>query len=140
MPVRRAGAAFDGQPETIAAARHFAADFLAEAHFVSGVPASSRAIGVVQLVVSELVTNACKYAPGPCVLDLELHGRFLEITVWDADPVLPRARAAEPGRIGQHGLEIVLSLSEDYEVRQEPVGKRIRVRIALEAGDVTPTA
>ncbi len=84
-----------------------------------------------QLVVSELVTNASKYAPGPCVLDLEIRGPFLEITSWDSDATLPMARAAEPGRIGQHGLEIVFALCDGFDVRREPVGKRITATLAL---------
>lgn len=44
----------------------------------------------------------------------------------------PLARAAEPGRIGQHGLEIILALCEGYDVQRQPVGKRITVRISLE--------
>ncbi|MGK5497821.1 ATP-binding protein [Streptomyces sp. URMC 125] len=135
-PVERACAAYGGSPESIAAARWFAADFLARARAVHGFPVSSVTVGVAQLVVSELVTNACKYAPGPCSVDLELHldpaEPVLDITVWDTSPVLPIARAAEPGRVGQHGLELVLAQCEGFDVRRDPVGKRIRVRIAVE--------
>ncbi|WP_328863532.1 ATP-binding protein [Streptomyces sp. NBC_00306] len=38
--------------------------------------------------MSELITNACKYAPGPMLLDLELTGRTLEITVTDSSPAI----------------------------------------------------
>jgi anti-sigma regulatory factor (Ser/Thr protein kinase) len=127
----RTSVAFDGDPEMIAAARHFAADFLAKVQAEYGVPVPARLIGVTQLVVSELVTNSCKYAPGPCLLDLALTGSVVEITVWDTDATLPVARAAEPGRIGQHGIEIVLSLCEGFDVRRDPVGKRIKVRLPL---------
>jgi anti-sigma regulatory factor (Ser/Thr protein kinase) len=128
----RGSAVYDGQPESIAAARDFASVYLADLRRVHGVAVSSRTIGTAQLVVSELVTNACKYAPGPCLLDCELVGDHLEITVWDSDGSLPVARAAEPGRIGQHGLEIVMALCEGFDVRREPVGKRIKVRVAMD--------
>jgi anti-sigma regulatory factor (Ser/Thr protein kinase) len=128
----RASMAFDGNPEMIAEARHFAADFLRQVQAVWGVPVSSRLIGVTQLVVSELVTNSCKYAPGPCLLDLAHTGNVVEVTVWDTDATLPVARVTEPGRIGQHGIEIVLSLCEGFDVRREPVGKRIKVRLAAD--------
>ncbi|GAA2442651.1 ATP-binding protein [Streptomyces macrosporus] len=130
----RAGAAYDGGPETIPAARHFAADFLTRLRDEHDVPVTPRAIDTVQLIVSELITNVCKYAPGPCLMDLELIGDSVEITVWDSDSVLPVARAAEPGRVGQHGLEIVLALCEGFDVQREPVGKRIKVRVSLAAG------
>lgn len=35
------------------------------------------------------------------------------------------ARAADAGRVGQHGLEIVMAVSQGFEVQQELVGKRI---------------
>ncbi|MFF8029754.1 hypothetical protein ACFZDJ_53950 [Streptomyces sp. NPDC007896] len=61
----RAGAAFEGSAE-IAEARAMARDFLTTVQAVHGLPVSERAMGMVQLVVSELVTNARKYARGPC--------------------------------------------------------------------------
>jgi hypothetical protein len=46
-------------------------------------------------VVSELVTNARKYAPGPVLMELRVSGAVVEVVVWDSDPVLPVARAAD---------------------------------------------
>ncbi|MFI1371929.1 ATP-binding protein [Streptomyces longwoodensis] len=121
----------EGDGSCIAQSRHLAADFLSRMREEHGVPVSQRAMDVSQLVVSELVTNARKYAPGPVLLDLRLAGDTVEIMVWDSDPVLPVARAADVGRVGQHGLEIVLAVAEGFDVQREPVGKRITVRIAL---------
>jgi two-component sensor histidine kinase len=42
---------------------------------------SASSSGMVQLVVSELVTNARKYAPGPCLLDLEIVESAVQISV-----------------------------------------------------------
>jgi hypothetical protein len=56
-------AAFEGCT-AIAEARAMARDFLVSLQTVHGLPVSDRAMGMVQLVVSELVTNARKYAPG----------------------------------------------------------------------------
>lgn len=53
--------ALDGS-EPIAEARHSARRFMAEVQAVHGLPVSERAMGMVELVVSELVTNAYKYA------------------------------------------------------------------------------
>jgi anti-sigma regulatory factor (Ser/Thr protein kinase) len=134
-PCLRAGAAYDGSTESISAARVFARAFLDQVRG-NGVRVSDRAWSDTQLVVSELVTNACKYAPGPCALSLEVSGPELEVTLWDSEPALPMARAAEPGRIGQHGLEIVLALCDGFDVRREPVGKRVSVRLALSLREV----
>ena len=123
-------AVFEGSAE-IAEARHLARSFLTDVQAVHGLPVSERAMGMVQLVVSELVTNARKYAPGPCLLTLEVNDGAVEITVWDSEPLLPIAKAANPGRVGQHGLEIVMAVCRSIEMHREPVGKRIKAGVVL---------
>ncbi|OUC77782.1 ATP-binding protein [Streptomyces swartbergensis] len=123
--------ALEGDGTCIAHARHFAAGFLARVQAEHGLPVSQRAMELTRLVVSELVTNARKYAPGPVLLDLRITGDTVEVVVWDCDPVLPVARAADAGRVGQHGLEIVMAVAQGFEAQREPVGKRITARIAL---------
>ena len=86
---------------------------------------------ITQLVVSELVTNARKYAPGPVALDLRIFGDAVEVVVRDGNPEVPRPRDADPGRVGQHGLEIVMAVAEALDVRQEAEGKSVTARIAL---------
>ncbi|WP_282795404.1 ATP-binding protein [Streptomyces sp. CC224B] len=138
----RAGLALAGDDGCIASARHRATAFLDEASATHRLPISSRARDLVPLVVSELVTNAYKYAPGPVLMELRLTARAVDVVVWDSDPAVPSARAVDPGRIGQHGLEIVKAVAESLFVEQEPVGKRITARIALSerpGGDTRPT-
>ncbi|WP_053848363.1 ATP-binding protein [Streptomyces sp. NRRL B-24085] len=123
--------ALEGDSTSIADARRHAGDFLAHVQSVYSLPVSQRAMDLTRLVVSELVTNSLKYAPGPVLLDVRVVGDVVEVVVWDCGPVLPMARAADVGRVGQHGLEIVMAVAQGFEVRREPVGKRITVRIAL---------
>lgn len=123
-------AAFEGGEE-ISRARALARAFLTDLRARHRLPVSDHAVGMAQLVVSELVTNARKHAPGPCLLTLELDGDVVEITVWDTEPRTPVVRAADPQRVGQHGLEIVTAVCRDFEVHREPVGKRIKVIVAL---------
>ncbi|MFF4085959.1 ATP-binding protein [Streptomyces nigra] len=123
--------ALDGDGHVIAEARHRAVDFLTRVQAEHGLPVSARAMDLTQLVVSELVTNARKYAPGPVLMELRIIGAVVEVVVWDSDPVLPVARAADAGRVGQHGLEIVMAVAQGFEAQREPVGKRITARIAL---------
>ncbi|OSZ57667.1 ATP-binding protein [Streptomyces pharetrae CZA14] len=115
----------------IAKARRLAAGFLTQMQTEYGLPVSQRALDLTQLLVSELVTNARKYAPGPILLNLRITGGLVEVQVWDCDPVLPVARAADADRVGQHGLEIVIAVAHSFEARREPVGKRITARIPL---------
>ena len=123
--------ALDGDGSCIAEARHRAVDFLVRVQAEHGLPVSARAMDLTQLVVSELVTNARKYAPGPVLMELRIVGAMVEVVVWDSDPVLPVARAADAGRVGQHGLEIVMAVAQSFEAHREPVGKRITAGIAL---------
>ncbi|MFI2645489.1 ATP-binding protein [Streptomyces sp. NPDC018610] len=127
----RTTVALAGGGADIAHARDLAAAFLVRVQAEHGLPVSRRAMDLTQLVVSELVTNARKYAPGPALMDLSVIGGVVEVSVWDSDPVLPVARAADADRVGQHGLEIVMAVAQGFEVRREPVGKRVIARLAL---------
>ncbi|OQR59681.1 ATP-binding protein [Streptomyces maremycinicus] len=126
-----ASAAYDGDSSCIGDARGLAVGFLSEVRAVHGLEVSERALGMTQLVVSELVTNAVKYAPGPVVLDLEVTQGVVRVSVWDSDPVLPNVADTDPERVGRHGLEITLAVCQAYEARREPVGKRVTAVIAL---------
>ncbi|MFE9448048.1 ATP-binding protein [Streptomyces sp. NPDC006739] len=123
--------ALDGADGCIADARNQVWQFLTRARAEHGLPVTARTIDLAQLVVSELVTNALKYAPGPVLVHLSVVDGMLETEVWDTDPTLPLARAADAGRVGQHGLEIVLAVVQGFEARREPVGKRVIARLAL---------
>ncbi|MFF2306073.1 ATP-binding protein [Streptomyces sp. NPDC058128] len=127
---------FEGS-EDIAVARNLARVFLAEAQAQHGLPVSERAGGAVELAVSELVTNARKYAPGPCLLTLEIVGGAVQLAVWDSNPALPVLLGPDPTRIGRHGLEIVAALAQSFSIHREPVGKRITTLISL-ADDTDP--
>ncbi|MFD5836218.1 ATP-binding protein [Streptomyces collinus] len=127
----RTGFALGGDDGCIAEARHRAAAFLDQARNDHHLPVAARSRDLTQLVVSELVTNARKYAPGPVLMELPVYGDEVEVIIWDSDPALPVARAADAGRVGQHGLEIVMAVAQGFEARREPVGKRITARIDL---------
>ncbi|MDX3799098.1 ATP-binding protein [Streptomyces sp. AK04-3B] len=134
----RAGYALTGDGGCIADARHHAVAFLDQAQTAHHLSVTARARDLTQLVVSELVTNARKYAPGPVLMELRVSARAVDVVVWDSDPTVPGARGADPGRVGQHGLKIVKAVSEELFMEQEPVGKRITARIALSDTDTDP--
>ncbi|MFF0001642.1 ATP-binding protein [Streptomyces avermitilis] len=136
----RAGYALSGDDGCIADARRQALAFLdqAEADYPLSVPARTR--DLTQLVVSELVTNACKYTPGPVRVELRINTRAVDVVVWDSDPTVPAARTSDPDRIGQHGLEIVKAITEALFIEQQPVGKRITARITLSDAPGSDTA
>jgi anti-sigma regulatory factor (Ser/Thr protein kinase) len=115
----------------IAEARATARAFLTSVQAEHGLPVSERATGMVQLAVSELVTNARKYAPGPCLLELAINEGAVQVSVWDSSTRLPSVREPDAERIGQHGLEIVMAVSRTFSVHRERVGKRITASIVL---------
>ncbi|MFF3017201.1 ATP-binding protein [Streptomyces sp. NPDC057939] len=120
--------------EPIAEARHLTRRFLAEVQDVHRVPVSDRALDVVELVVSELVTNARKYAPGPSRLTLEVRDGRMEVMVWDSNPNPPAILPPDPLRIGQQGLAIVMAVTHSLAIRREPAGKQISASIPLTDG------
>ncbi|MFI5822427.1 ATP-binding protein [Streptomyces rishiriensis] len=126
--------ALDGKDGCIARARQLTSEFLTRVQRREGMTVSARAMDLSQLVVSELVTNALRYAPGPVLLQLRIAGAAVEIAVWDSDPVLPTPHAPDPTRVGQHGLEIVRAVAEGFAVTREPIGKRIVARLGLAEG------
>lgn len=115
----------------VADARGVAVRYLAAARDERSEPWPDRAVQATELVVSELVTNAVKYGSGPVRLSLAVAEDVMSVTVRDGDTALPVPRPADPGRVGQHGLEIVAALSQHLDVRREPAGKRVTARIAL---------
>ncbi|MEU7702633.1 ATP-binding protein [Streptomyces sp. NPDC039028] len=127
----RAGYALDGSGGCIASARRHVAAFLDRARTEHRLPVSQRTRDLAQLVAGELVTNAHKYAPGPVLMELRISAGRVDIVVWDSDPAIPAARSADPGRVGQHGMEIIKAVAEDLFVEQEAVGKRITARLNL---------
>ncbi|MFF2385687.1 ATP-binding protein [Streptomyces sp. NPDC058108] len=129
-PSPAVSAVVDGAAQ-IGETRDAARSFLESLQAVHGFPVSQRAMSVVQLVVTELVTNAHKYAPGPCLLTLEINEGAVAVTVWDSSTTPPLILPPDPTRIGQHGLEIVMAVCRSFEVHREPVGKRIRAAVIL---------
>ncbi|MGW8485576.1 ATP-binding protein [Streptomyces sp. NPDC055886] len=127
----RDSASYEMVSGDIAKVRDFVREFLTGAQTVHGWTVSARAMDTARLVASELATNVCKYAPGPCLVDLETDGTTLSIVMWDSGAVLPVASEADPTRIGQHGLELVLMVCQSFEVRSETVGKSLLARVAL---------
>jgi len=78
---------------------------------------------VTELLVSELVTNAIRYATGDILLRLILESDSLVCEVHDSSPALPRVlqvdRDAENGR----GLHVVSQLASRWGARRTHSGK-----------------
>ncbi|MEW2249567.1 ATP-binding protein [Streptomyces sp. NPDC006975] len=86
-----------------------------------------------QLVVSELVTNAVRHAPGPGALLLEVtaDGALLRVGVRDTSRHLPLLREHDPRRVGGHGLHLVGRLCDEVRAVPLDTGKQIVASLSL---------
>jgi anti-sigma regulatory factor (Ser/Thr protein kinase) len=124
------GEVYKGEPGDIAAARRFATELLGHLKGAD-TPVPGTVVADVKLVVSELVTNAVQHTEGPCGLDLRVAEDTVEITVWDTSARGVTAMAADPARVGRHGLEIVKTLCGGFDMTATPTGKQLTVRMGL---------
>ncbi|MER5883450.1 SpoIIE family protein phosphatase [Streptomyces sp. NPDC001941] len=91
-------------------------------------------VDTVELLVSELVTNALRYGEGEIRLRL-LRERTLVCEVWDAGLVQPRRRRARDTDEGGRGLQLVGLLSAAWGSRRTHRGKTVWFELALPDGD-----
>ncbi|MFD9036108.1 SpoIIE family protein phosphatase [Streptomyces sp. NPDC059567] len=90
-------------------------------------------VDTVELLVSELVTNALRYGEGEIRLRL-LRDRTLVCEVWDAGLVQPRRRRARDTDEGGRGLQLVGLLSAAWGSRRTPRGKTVWFELPLPDG------
>ncbi|MET9892876.1 ATP-binding protein [Streptomyces sp. NPDC006465] len=107
-----------------------------------GIPVVTATVEIVQLIVSEPVTNARKYAPGPALLHLRVTSAVVRVELWDSNPAVPAAQALDPERVGQHGLEIVRALAPGLSASAgveagPPLMERRRLALLREAASTT---
>ncbi|MFI6641510.1 SpoIIE family protein phosphatase [Streptomyces sp. NPDC050504] len=91
-------------------------------------------VDTVELLVSELVTNALRYGEGEIRLRL-LRDRTLVCEVWDAGLVQPRRRRARDTDEGGRGLQLVGLLSAAWGARRTPRGKTVWFELPLPDGE-----
>ncbi|MEE4546942.1 ATP-binding protein [Streptomyces sp. V4-01] len=118
---------FEGAPGCIAEARETAVTFLG--HHAPRAPHARHTFhDDVLLVVSELVTNAVRHAPGPLSLELGLLPGGIVVTVRDTNASAPRSRP--PDRTGGRGWPIVQSLATRVRVVLRGDGKTVHAELA----------
>ena len=87
-------------------------------------------VKLVELLTSELVTNAVRHAATAIVLTVAAEASTVRVEVSDLDPHLP-SMCANPG-IGGYGLRIVDGLATRWGVEQRPNdGKTVWFEIEL---------
>ncbi|MQS16859.1 ATP-binding protein [Streptomyces kaniharaensis] len=124
--------ALGGSEGAVQRSREFSREALRSWHWLPAADDEQQAVTEdVLLMVSELVTNACLYAPGgPRELRLSWNGHRLRVEVADASPVPPRLRPhADPGRPGGHGLRVVDRLARAWGSLPEGEGKLVWLEV-----------
>jgi anti-sigma regulatory factor (Ser/Thr protein kinase) len=97
-----------GLPESVSQARRLVRPVLA-AWAAAGDEADS-----ASLLVTELVTNAVRFSPGPVILALWRPPRLLVVEVSDRSPDLPLPRQAGPDAENGRGMLLVRELSLEW--------------------------
>jgi len=80
-------------------------------------------IPATELLVSELVTNAIRYADGETTLRLILEPDSLVCEVHDTSPALPRVLQVDNDAENGRGLHVVSQLAQRWGTRRTPTGK-----------------
>jgi anti-sigma regulatory factor (Ser/Thr protein kinase) len=86
----------------------------------------------VQLVVSELVTNAVLYATSPIRLVLRLDANVLRVEVHDGSRLLPRVKHNALEAVTGRGLHIVGHYAERWGSDNEASGKSVWCEVRTE--------
>ncbi len=83
----------------------------------------------VVLLVSELVTNAIRYAAPPVRLEIQAGDEDVIVAVCDGSPEPPAPRPAGDDAEGGRGMLLVDLLTADHGVRTGPPGKAVWARL-----------
>ncbi|MGW0082345.1 SpoIIE family protein phosphatase [Streptomyces sp. NPDC003393] len=89
------------------------------------------AVFIMELIISELVTNAIRYAREPIVLRLIHVDHALVCEVSDASATAPHLRRARTFDEGGRGLFLVAQFSQRWGARQTAAGKTIWAECAV---------
>ncbi|WP_329598756.1 ATP-binding protein [Streptomyces pseudovenezuelae] len=88
-----------------------------------GFPISDETVETVELLASEVITNAVLYAAAPCDVAVTRTDERLRVEVTDTDSSLPSAVGARPDDEHGRGFLLVDALADAWGVRPEHPGK-----------------
>jgi hypothetical protein len=80
-------------------------------------------LGDMELLSTELITNAVRYTQAPCSVVVRWTGVRVRVEVTDVDPVRPQPRHGSLDAEGGRGLLLVESLAAAWGSTADPAGK-----------------
>jgi anti-sigma regulatory factor (Ser/Thr protein kinase) len=112
-------------PTSVGAARRFVRDVLMSRQVADGV------VDTVELLTSEVVTNAIVHARSGPQLAVEIDGEVIRVAVLDRSPELPVRRLNRLDDVSGRGVVIVEELASAWGVERERNGsKRVWFEVA----------
>lgn len=100
-----------------------------------GVPTTGDLVDLVDLVVSELVTNAVVHAGGLVRLALDLDDDSITVSVTDTGTGTVARRRRDTDAPGGRGLQIIEALASGWGARSCPdQGKTVWATVRLQSG------
>jgi anti-sigma regulatory factor (Ser/Thr protein kinase) len=113
----------DPDPASVRTARHFVRSNLRDLGFPGSADDGA-------LIVSELVTNAQRYAPQmPCLVVVRRDAGHAVIEVHDYSPELPEKREPDLASVHGRGLHVVDALCADWDCIRSSSGKAVIVKL-----------
>jgi anti-sigma regulatory factor (Ser/Thr protein kinase) len=112
-------------PTSVGAARRFVRDVLMSRQVSAGV------VHTVELLTSEVVTNAIVHGRSGPQLAVEVGDHVVRVAVHDLSPELPVRRLGHPDDVSGRGVIIVEELASAWGVEREQNGSK---RVWFEVG------
>lgn len=111
-------------PATAGAARRYVRQVLGD-HRVN-----EKVTGIVELLTSEVVTNALLHARGADAISVSVLSASVRVEVEDGSSLLPARRRAGVDAVSGRGLAIVAALAQAWGVEPGTRGKRVWFEVA----------
>jgi anti-sigma regulatory factor (Ser/Thr protein kinase) len=124
-PTTRHERRFEPTRAAVSAAREFSA-------VAAGVSGTDR--DDVELITSELVTNATLHGTGEVIVRIERGSSLIRIEVFDDGSDTPLRRHPEPHEEGGRGLGIVEMIADGWGVTHDTSGKWVWAELELSEG------
>lgn len=115
-------------PRSVSSVRRFAREAVAAAQRA---PGGSWPADAVELLVSEVATNALVHGAGDVRVRVDVLSDRVRVEVDDDAEGVPTPRTAPPDAEGGRGLALVTALSSDWGVLPRPGGKTVWFEVRL---------